>query len=169
MKQTIIRGVTYPSRAAAARALGVTVDAMNKALAEGRLDTVGLGQAGRAAMAVMIRGKTYPSARAAARALRVTPGAIYQALSKGRIDRVGLPPSPRRAASKPVILGGFSWPSLRSASLDLGFVPDFLSRALRRPTPGKTARIMAAVMAERARRDNAAVAARRARDERMAA
>lgn len=39
--ETTIRGVTYPSRAAAARALGVSIPTINGAASRGTLDNVG--------------------------------------------------------------------------------------------------------------------------------
>ena len=43
--QTIIRGTLYPSMSAAARALGVSVQAVHDAAEKGRLDGVGLRKA----------------------------------------------------------------------------------------------------------------------------
>jgi len=39
-----IRGTTYPSQAAAARALGISVQAVHDALNRGRIDYAGLGR-----------------------------------------------------------------------------------------------------------------------------
>jgi len=40
----VIRGVSYPSKAAAARALGITVQAVHDAAMRGRIDNAGLGR-----------------------------------------------------------------------------------------------------------------------------
>jgi len=47
MKSIIIRGTSYPSQTAAAKALGVTSQAINQADARKTLHRVGLGEMGR--------------------------------------------------------------------------------------------------------------------------
>jgi hypothetical protein len=70
-KPITIRGVDYPSKTEAAKALGIGYEALRKAIVDGRLDTVGLN--GRR---VKIDGKTYGSIAEAAR----TIGVNYEAL-----------------------------------------------------------------------------------------
>lgn len=61
-----IRGITYPSMAAAARTFGLNPGTVFKAKEEGRLDHCGLGQ--NKAQPVTIDGVEYPSIQQAARA-----------------------------------------------------------------------------------------------------
>lgn len=74
-----IRGVDYPSQAAAARALGVSVSTIGMALAVGRPDAAGLGSGfggGRPGKPCWYRGVRYPSRTAAARACGVSVAAV---------------------------------------------------------------------------------------------
>lgn len=72
-KPITIRGVDYPSKAAAARALGITYESLRKAIVDGRLETVGLNPKGKNhGRRVRIDGKVYKSIAEAARATGVT-------------------------------------------------------------------------------------------------
>jgi hypothetical protein len=84
-----IRGIKYPSRKSAARALGLKASTLAAAIRNGRLDDVGT-DAGYAAMykPITIRGVTYPSRRHAADALGVATGTIANANTKGRLEFV---------------------------------------------------------------------------------
>ena len=62
-----VRGVIYPSTRAAARALGVSIDAVYSALARGSMDKLGLGTTQR--KPVEIGGIPFRSMCAASRAL----------------------------------------------------------------------------------------------------
>lgn len=62
-----IRGITYPSQGAAARALKVPASAISKALDLGTLDNVGLGRNHDRKQALTISGVHVESVRAAAR------------------------------------------------------------------------------------------------------
>lgn len=84
-----IRGVEYPSLAAAAKAFGISVAAICIARRRGRLETVGLDPKKTAATPVTIRGVTYPSQYAAAKALGLSTTTIWNALERGSIDNVG--------------------------------------------------------------------------------
>ena len=76
-KPITIRGVDYPSKTEAAKALGIGYEALRKAIVDGRLDTVGLNPRGRNhGRRVKIDGKTYGSIAEAAR----TIGVNYEAL-----------------------------------------------------------------------------------------
>jgi hypothetical protein len=77
-----IRGITYPSRGAAARALGVTRGAIFAANKFGWLDHVGLGR-GRP-RPVTIGGQEYPNARVAAKALSLSATQVYGYLAVQR-------------------------------------------------------------------------------------
>lgn len=85
---TTIRGVEYPSRYAAAKALGVSATAIYEGIEHGYLDRVGLDGAGRSEP-VSIRGRVFPSQRAAARFFKVHQSVISRRLDRGTLD--GLP------------------------------------------------------------------------------
>ena len=63
-----IRGVDYPSQSAAARALGVDLSTVTKALAAGKADGIGLrrNKGGNPGKPCVYRGRAYPSICAAA-------------------------------------------------------------------------------------------------------
>lgn len=79
-----IRGVTYHSQRAAARALGVSERTLRNALAAGREDEVGLRPAvgGPRGVPCDYRGQLFPSRIAAAVAFDVSENAVYRALRR---------------------------------------------------------------------------------------
>lgn len=83
---TCVRGVTYPSQAAAAKALGVAPSALHGATERGTLDNVGLGRARHNLVPLMIGDVIYPSARAASEATGVNVKTLrkYAAKARGR-------------------------------------------------------------------------------------
>lgn len=89
VKETIIRGVVYPSRQAAADAMEVDRRTIDAAIKRGTLDKVGLGRAGVAFKPITVRGVRYPSRTHAARALGVTKQTINSAILNGTLDNVG--------------------------------------------------------------------------------
>lgn len=117
--EVTVRGVTYPSHSAAARALGVSAQALHSAVSRGSLHRIGSGRCGKEPMAVRIRGVVYANAAAAAKALGVTRKAIYQALFVGDPDRVGVRKHVPSAHAKPVQIGPLSWPNRTAAARDL--------------------------------------------------
>ena len=78
-----IRGVVYPSIAAAARALRASRMTIDRALDEGWIDEVGLPhrRGGRPCKPCVYRGRHYPSQRAAAKACGVSPAAVARAVA----------------------------------------------------------------------------------------
>jgi len=161
-KPVTIRGVTYPSISAAARAHGVRPSTIHSAMERGRLDYVGVGSSKNGkwnGSPVVIRGVTYSSLREAARALGVSPQAVSTALMRGTADNVGLRKEgqpllipPRRATriegrvGIPFSLGGFSWPSRQAASVALGWGTTYLGQLLNRGRE-KDLRVIAAAVA----------------------
>lgn len=143
-----IRGVTYPSYCAAARAFGVTVQSVRKMAVAGRADRIGIGQGKKERMPVRIRGVDYADAYAAAAAHGVTVYAVWTALWSGTIDRVGMS---RGSGHKPFSVGGLTFPSRREASVALGFRPNYISEFLRKPNRVGRERILAAAMRYAAR------------------
>lgn len=99
-------------------------------------------------MKVLIRGKLYPSAKAAAEALGVTTSAVHSALSRGNIDTVGS----GRSQPQPVELDGVTFPSIRSASLALGFKRTYLTNALNSSNDRVKNKIAAALAAYKEKR-----------------
>lgn len=88
-------GVSYPSRAALARALGVTRSAVCLALRDGWLHRLGTGrgasvEAMNAArrQPVAALGWRWASQRDCARALGVADSTVCDALAEGRLDRL---------------------------------------------------------------------------------
>ncbi|MBL3611304.1 hypothetical protein [Rhodovulum sulfidophilum] len=146
-----IRGTTYPDAASAARALGVTPEAIRSAARKGRLDRVGTGRKGLAPMPVRIRGEVFTDAHAAAARFGVTPQAVWRALADGEPDRIGRPQRRPGRAPKPFEIGGLRFASQRKASRALGFSDDYLSHALTRGSRAARERILAAAMALSAR------------------
>lgn len=88
----LIRGIRYPSMAAAARKLGVSSTTVFNALERGTLDRVGLGIPAYKtnSIPVTIRGVTYASQCEAARQLGVKQNTIALAYKRGTLDKVGL-------------------------------------------------------------------------------
>ena len=97
-KPVTIRGVDYSSQSVAARALGVTSNAICMAARRGRLDGVGLSAAANpdhdtqwhSRRTITVRGVSYPSVKACAVALGVTRNNVYAALRRDRLDGLGL-------------------------------------------------------------------------------
>lgn len=85
--QITIRDKTYRNVKEAADAMGVTIQAIYKAKAKGKLDIVGLYP--RGSIPVLIRGKWYDSQSEAARALGVSKSVVNVALRDGWLDGVG--------------------------------------------------------------------------------
>mgnify|MGYP000400970030 CR=1 FL=1 len=143
-----IGGVVYPDVAAVAKAKGVAPDTVRRAIKNGTQHRIGCGRGGVEPMPIMIRGRTYKTARHAARANGVTVKAIYQALCCDRIDRVGLNVRRTSGNAKPFRIGSLEFPSMRAASLALGFENGcFVSKALRKGSKRGQQRILAAAMA----------------------
>ena len=76
-----VRGVTYPSAASAARALGLHVNTVHKHLDAGTPDLIGMGVLSPSRPCV-INGVSYPSLRAAGRALGVSATAITKRVKR---------------------------------------------------------------------------------------
>jgi len=93
-KQVTIRGVTYPSRKAAAEALGVAGQTITNAAKSGTLDRVGRGPLKPGCdpvytLPTTVGGVTYPSRKAAAEALGVTQNHIsgYIAVTRALLEK----------------------------------------------------------------------------------
>jgi hypothetical protein len=78
-----IRGITYPSMADAARAIGVTPRAITHALNRGAIDEVGLHGVGPKPKPVTVGGITFTSKRELANFLGKNINAIVMALKRG--------------------------------------------------------------------------------------
>lgn len=73
-----IRGVSYPSISAAARALGVHTSVVHRALDEGRLDSVGLYRTFGRPISITIDGIFYRTLRDAATATRLSNYKVWK-------------------------------------------------------------------------------------------
>jgi hypothetical protein len=144
-----IRGVEYPSMAAAARAFRLSVDTVDRARKRGTLDRVGLGP-GRPLkhppqppkQQVTIRGEVFPNLKAAAKALGCPKHQAYRLRKEGRLQEVGLPikrkwkgvkpPSTlgKRYKSKETTINGVTYPSQREAARALGFSLSHISKMI---------------------------------------
>lgn len=85
-----VRGKTYPSAAAAARAHGVTVNTVYSALHRGRIDYLGLGKGGpdhnrggRKPKSIKIGEVYFQSMSEASRALGHTSTYVWQVINRG--------------------------------------------------------------------------------------
>ena len=131
-KPITIRGVTYESRAAAAKALGVSGPTVVSAFKRGTEDNVGKGI--RQPLPVTIRGVEYPSAQVAAEALGVKRDTIYRARAENRLDQVGLggAGTPRERVGKPVTIRGVEYRSMGEAAQALGVTRQAVHQAVKR-------------------------------------
>ena len=91
-KPITIRGVEYPSQAAAGKALGISHNRVYKAALAGRKESLGLGLPGcvKATVPVTIRGVSYPSLHAAAKALGIAQSNLSRMRRNGTLDNAGL-------------------------------------------------------------------------------
>ena len=94
-------------------------------------------------MITAIRGVIYPSVKAAAEAEGVTVNAIYSALNRGNIDTVGM----GKSQPHPVELDGIAFPSIRAASLALGFSRTYLGKVLSKGGDKSYSKVLAALTA----------------------
>lgn len=141
-----IRGVTYPNVRSAAACLGVSPHTVRAARRRGMLDRVGLGKVGVPPCPVRIGGVVYASVRAASETLGINQATIYAAIRDGNPDRVLRRGHTGVARAVPFTLGRFTWPSMRTASVALGFAPDYITKVRHTRSRRGQERILAAVM-----------------------
>ena len=134
-----VKGVDYPSRAAAARALGISPRAVTAALAEGRADRVGWLKESVRAQPVEILGTRYPSLHAAETATGIRSATLRRHRDAGTLDeyaRAALeraargepPPGSRRHA---VVVDGTEYPSIGAAAAAHGMKAEKLRQRLK--------------------------------------
>lgn len=172
-----VRGMRFESIAACAAHFGVSKNHVRLFMNRGRLDRLGIRKPGggrrpdpEGRMRVVVRGQEYRDVYECAAALGVKVGTVYAALSEGRMDGLGLgagpkPGTPNLARSHPIEIGPFKFPSMRAASIALGFSPTYVERARKGEKYYHWERVMAAALrlaaekesesAERARRTDA--------------
>lgn len=148
-----VRGVVYATAQDCARALGVTDQAVRRAVRSGCTRRLGLRQAHVEPMAVRIRDRVFPDARAAAAAFDVGVTAIYAAIARGEIDRIGLPPRRRNPKSLPIVIGGLRFASMAEAERALGFRPGYIAHSRKLGRRSAMEKIVAAAMREARRRE----------------
>ncbi|WP_170335010.1 hypothetical protein [Ruegeria arenilitoris] len=142
-----IDGVIYPNVNAVAKAKGVKPDTVRVALRKGTAHRIGVGTGGVEPMSVRIHGRVFADAKAAAKHCGITVGGIYEAIRCGREDRVGLPLFQTSANAKPFTIGTLTFPSMRAASLALGFERgEYISKVLKQKSVRGQQRILKAAM-----------------------
>jgi hypothetical protein len=141
-----IRGRVYPDTRTAAMALGVQPETVRFAIKAGRLHRCGTGASHPEPLPVRICGLDFAHARDAARHFGVGVSAVYAALAAGDPDRIGRPPRYNAAKSQPVTIGPLSFPSMRQASLALGFQGDYVSKVLRSGSVTRWQNLLGAAM-----------------------
>lgn len=108
-------------------------------------------------MLVRIRGVVYSSVREAAEAFGVTRGRIYNAVRVGKEDTIGLGIGLRtdnnRFVGNRVTIFGVEFSSMKEASEELGFRPNYIRTALRRRSHRTMEKIRFAVHLYAARKD----------------
>jgi hypothetical protein len=97
MTPVTIRGVTYPSIAAASRAFGIERTTVSKAKRYGRLDQVGIGtgkyprvqdRPGYGAKPIRLAGMNFPSRRALCRYLDKSDSYVHEMMRLGRYEQL---------------------------------------------------------------------------------
>lgn len=147
-----IRGTTYPSLSAAARAHGVNYNTVYVARRKGTLHRVGLGRVGAEPLPVCIGGQTYATAKAASKALGIKIGTIYAAIADGEPDRVLKRQTYAVPWSQPITIGNRTYPSKAAANRALGFKSrDYVNKVIASGSKKGWERILAAAMALEAR------------------
>lgn len=101
-------------------------------------------------MRVIIRGTIYETVREAADALGVSTSHIYNAVLKGTQDYIGIGMGrwrkPRDSfTGNKIVLHGVDFPSMKAASLALGFGQHYVRSVLLRQSPRGLRRIQEAV------------------------
>lgn len=100
-------------------------------------------------MRVKIRGVTYETVREAAAAHNVTRSYVYDAIERGREDIIGIGIGNREPNGKfvknQVTLYGVTFPSMKAASLALGFNKHYVRGALTTGSPVSNDRLKMAV------------------------
>lgn len=129
-RSVTIRGVSYPSHAEAAEALGLAVTTISSAVSSGRLETVGLRNSGRA-VSVEIEGVTYPNLRAAGAAFGVSPQLVRSAMLDGTLATLRERAARKRPA-QPVNVCGVTYPSMYKCAQALGVSVGRVKKAIER-------------------------------------
>lgn len=150
-------GESYPSAAAAARALGVTRGTVRIHMdLYGNLDCIGPQE-----RPVVVRGKFFPSQKAAAQFFRVRPNVVSTLLARwGHLDTLGTGQARRKSSNsaKPITVHGHEFPSRVAASRALGVCVKALRGWDRNPDDPRYADIiLGAVMRVDARETAAAL------------
>jgi hypothetical protein len=128
-----IRGVKYESMAAAARALGVSKNAVAYAKRTDQLETLGIGPKGNR-IPIVIGHRQFESINQAARILGVGSKRLARASLDGRLeDFAGIePPPPFYTKHKPTVYNGVEYPSMAAAAKAAGCQPKTLYRRMER-------------------------------------
>jgi len=159
-----VRGRKFKSDKACAKAFGLTVRHIQHMKATGRTDKIGTGWRPRRAidkrMKVTVRGVTFPTAESCAAHFKITVSTVYHLISIGRADRIGLGKGKGNRGrvtgrGKVVKLGPFTFHSMESASLFLGFSKGYVAMALKGANKCSMKSVIARAMAKAAEMDAA--------------
>lgn len=128
-------GTVYPSRASAARALGVHRNTIRWHLKRfGDLSMVGMLY-----VRCIWRGQEYPTIAAVSKASGRSTSTIIHHLNRyGNLDRLGVGKAGicgNRSKSKPVRIGPYEWPSRTALAREMGVSPSTVSRCLSNSAP----------------------------------
>lgn len=141
MSQILIRGRVFADAQEAAKAFGVKVDTIRRARAMGALDRVGLPRGPRPGK-VKVRGKRFVSVRAAADFFRVSPNTVYGWIAAEARGET-LKPVHWQANSRPVRVGGYTFPSMNRAERLMGLPRGTFAR---KDSTARTETILGAAM-----------------------
>lgn len=122
-KSVTIRGKTYPSQIAAARALGVSRQRISQIVNKKERP-----RKERSGFPTVIRGVLYPSQSAAARALGVSANSVSHGLNNGTLNNVGM--GRNYQLKKPVRVDGIEFESITDAAKHIGVSRGTLSQVL---------------------------------------
>ena len=146
-------GTVYPSRAAAARSLGVSYETIRVHLAR----FGDLARIGPHVVRCLHQGRIYPSLSALCRSTGLSRSAVnYHVRRYGHLDYAGVGRGGRvvdNGMSRSVAVGPMSWPSISAAARDLGVPMTTLYNWLSpKASPEQRQRLLARVMSAHARK-----------------
>lgn len=121
-KPIVIRGVSYPSRYAAGKALGLSGSAIEKAAKRGNLEMVGLNRAGN--RETVLEGMVFASRKEAAEYYGVSQGTISRWVCTGRTP----PKEDYDLTPQQVTVNGVTYRSKRQARLETGLGPSLIEK-----------------------------------------
>jgi hypothetical protein len=163
-KAFTVRGRKFKTDKGCAKAFGLSVKHVRAMRAAGRVNYIGIGGRPKSPldkrMKVTVRGVTFPTAEACAAHFKITVSTVYRQVSTGRADRIGLGKGKGNRGrvtgrGKVLKIGPFTFPSLQSASLFLGYSKGYVAMALKGANKCSMKSVIARAMAKAAEMDAA--------------